>query len=824
MPQLLLELFSEEIPARMQAGAARDLERMAAERLKAAGLTWDALTTYAGPRRLTLVVEGLPAATPDREEELKGPKATAPDQALEGFLRKTGLTRDQLVERDGVLFAVISSRGRASAELIPDMVDQIVRGFPWPKSMRWGTGTLRWVRPLKRILCLFDGAVVPFEVDGIGPASSSEAVGKLKSGDVTEGHRFMGSGRPFAVTDFADYRAKLEADFVLLDAADRRARILQAARKVCADRGLELVEDEGLLDEVAGLAEWPTPILGDMDPAFLDLPPEVIRLSMKVHQKYFAVRRPPSNPAAQASVPPEGGHSPQQSPPSGGSDAAGVEGGLAPHFVVVANVEATDGGTALAAGNARVLSARLNDARFFWDEDLKTGFEVWAKKLAGVTFHAKLGTLAERVDRIAALAREIAPLVGADPDEAETAARLAKADLASAMVGEFPELQGVMGGYYARALASPPSNPTASASVPPEGGHSTPDKSPPSGGRQDAKRPEGGASDAIADAVRDHYKPQGPSDAVPTAPLTVALALADKLDTLVGFFAIDEKPTGSKDPFALRRAALGVIRLVLENGVRLRLDELPAAGWNHLVAQRHSQLWLARIDQPGRISEPNGDLDRLDEDHASYVLLTGTQPPDAYPDQLEIAKQGWVEIMARWVVVRDLLAFFADRLKVLLRDQGKRHDLVDAVFALGDDDLVRIVRRVEALDAFLATDDGANLLAGYKRASNILKAEAKKGPVPTGGVQTGLAGQPEAEVRLALAAGAARTAVDAALETEDFAAAMTALAGLRGPVDAFFTDVMVNSDVAEERDNRLKLLGQVRDVMGRVADFGLIAG
>jgi glycyl-tRNA synthetase beta chain len=743
MPQLLLELFSEEIPARMQAGAARDLERMAAERLKAAGLTWDALTTFAGPRRLTLVVEGLPAATPDREEELKGPKATAPEQALEGFLRKTGLTREQLVERDGVLFAVISSRGRASAELIPDMVDQIVRGFPWPKSMRWGTGTLRWVRPLKRILCLFDGAVVPFEVDGIGPASSSDAVGKLKSGDVTEGHRFMGSSQPFAVTDFADYRAKLEADFVLLDAADRRARILQAARKVCADRGLELVEDEGLLDEVAGLAEWPTPILGDMDPAFLDLPPEVIRLSMKVHQKYFAVRDPARD-------------------------------GLAPHFVVVANVEATDGGTALAAGNARVLSARLNDARFFWDEDLKTGFEVWAKKLAGVTFHAKLGTLAERVDRIAALAREIAPLVGADPDEAETAARLAKADLASAMVGEFPELQGVMGGYYARALASPPSNPTASASVPPEGGHSTPDKSPPPGGRQDAKRPEGGMYDAVADAVRDHYKPQGPSDAVPTAPLTVAVALADKLDTLVGFFAIDEKPTGSKDPFALRRAALGVIRLVLENGVRLPLTQLII-------------VWVEQNSGKAVLSDP------------------------------EVASQA---VNAK----TDLPAFFADRLKVLLRDQGQRHDLVDAVFALGDDDLVRIVRRVEALDTFLATDDGANLLAGFKRASNILKAEAKKGPVPTGGVQTGLAGQPEAEVRLALAAEAARTAVDAALETEDFAAAMTALAGLRGPVDAFFTDVMVNSDVAEERDNRLKLLGQVRDVMGRVADFGLIAG
>lgn len=687
MPQLLLELFSEEIPARMQAAAARDLERMVTERLKAAGLGWEALTTYAGPRRLTLVIEGLPAATPDREEELKGPKASAPEQALEGFLRKTGLTREQLVERDGVLFAVISQKGQSTAALIPAMVDQIVRTFPWPKSMRWGTGTLRWVRPLKRIVALFDGQVVPFEIDGV------------QSGDVTEGHRFLGSGKPFAVKDFADYRHKLEREFVLLDVADRKLRILEAAQKVCSDRGLALVDDDGLLDEVAGLAEWPTPILGDMDPQFLDLPPEVVRLSMKVHQKYFAVRDPARH-------------------------------GLAPHFVVVANVEASDGGKALAAGNSRVLSARLNDARFFWDEDQKVGFDAWLKKLEGVTFHAKLGTMAERVERIAFLAREIAPLVGASPDDAEKAARLAKADLASGMVGEFPELQGVMGGYYARAAGLP---------------------------------------DAVADAVRDHYKPQGPADTVPTAPLTVAVSLADKLDTLVGFFAIDEKPTGSKDPFALRRAALGVIRLVLENGARIGLAE--SAIGAALAAQ-------AKI-------------------------------------QRAVDKQS---------VESEVLAFFADRLTVLLRDQGQRHDLVAAVFALGDDDLVRIVRRVEALAAFLATDDGANLLAGYKRASNILRAEEKKGPLPTGMVQTGLPGQPAEEATLAFATAAAQTAVDAALETEDFAAAMKALAALRAPVDAFFDKVMVNSDVPAERDNRLKLLGQVRAVMGRVADFGQIAG
>ena len=757
MPQLLLEVFSEEIPARMQQGAARDLERMVSDRLKAAGLTWEALTTYAGPRRLTLVIDGLPTATPDREEEVKGPRASAPEQALEGFLRKTGLTRDQLTERDGVLFAVLSSKGRATTDLVAETVDQVVRTFPWPKSMRWGSGTLRWVRPIKRILCLFDGQVVPFEIDGI------------QSDAITEGHRFLGSGELLRVSDFVDYRTQLEKNFVLLDVADRKLRILEQAKAACAARGLALVDDDGLLDEVAGLAEWPTPILGDMDPQFLALPPEVVRLSMKVHQKYFAVRDPSKD-------------------------------GLAPNFLVVANVEATDGGKALAAGNSRVLSARLNDARFFWDEDQKVGFDAWNAKLSGVTFHAKLGTLAERVERIAALAREIAPLVGADPDEAETAARLSKADLLSGMVSEFPELQGIMGGYYAR-LA--------------------------------------GHSDAIADAVRDHYKPQGPADTVPTAPVTVAVALADKLDTLVGFFAIDEKPTGSKDPFALRRAALGVIRLVLESGRKASLKQLVRAWYLVLLevppygcaysifadpleilvganglkfvdlqqGPSTNELQSAFLAYPPRLFETVGTV--------GYSIST---PPNGLRQTLVRQLRTFDEVRG------DLLAFFADRLTVLLRDRGQRHDLVAAVFALGDDDLVRIVRRVEALAAFLATDDGANLLAGYKRASNILRAEEKKGPLPTGMVQTGLPNQPEPETVLAFAVGAARTAVEAALETEDFAAAMTALARLRAPVDRFFEDVLVNSDVPAERDNRLKLLGQVRDVMGQVADFGQIAG
>lgn len=664
MPQLLLELFSEEIPARMQGNAARDLERMARDGLGKAGLISEGLKAFAGPRRLTLVVEGLPVAQPDVHEELKGPKVGAPDQAMDGFLRKTGLTREQLVERDGVYFAHVHKAGRPTAEIIAELVEQIVRGFPWPKSMTWGHGKLRWVRPLKRILCVFNREIVPLNIDGIVAA------------DLSEGHRFMSETRVFRARDFDEYHEALAGHFVVLDVEERKQRILEGARTLCFARGLELVEDEGLLDEVAGLAEWPTPILGDMDPAFLDLPPEVIRTSMRTHQKYFAVRKP-------------------------------GEAGLAPHFLVVANIQAADGGKEIALGNAKVLSSRLSDARFFWSEDVKDGFEPWLDKLNGVTFHAKLGTMAERVERIVALAREIAPLVGADPDKAAEAARLAKADLASQMVGEFPELQGIMGGYYAR---------------------------------------EFGLDAEIADAIRDHYRPQGPGDAVPTAPLSVAVALADKLDTLVGFFGIDEKPTGSKDPYALRRAALGVIRTILENQLRLSLGTLGG----------------------------------------------------------------------------DLLAFFADRLKVALKDQGKRGDLVDAVFALGDDDLVRIVSRVEALTTFLATEDGTNLLQGYKRAANILKAEEKKGPLPTG--EPSRVAEPAEEGALFDALAALDPKLDAALAAEDFTGAMTALAAVRAPVDAFFVGVLVNSDIPAERDNRLRLLQQVQSAMGRVADFSLVTG
>ena len=666
MPQLLIELFSEEIPARMQAQAAKDFERLAREKLAAEGLLPEALTTFAGPRRLTLVAEGLAASQPDRHEEVKGPRTNAPEQALDGFLRKNGLTKDQLIERDGVWFAHLHRKGRATTEIVAEMVDAIVRNFPWPKSMVSGVSRLRWVRPLQRILCVFDGDVVPFEIDG------------HVSGDMSEGHRFMGSRQAFWARNFDEYADGLRDNFVVLDPQERKDRILHDARTLCSARNLELVEDDGLLDEVAGLTEWPVPVMGDMDPAFLELPPEVIRTSMRVHQRFFAVRNPAS-------------------------------GNLAPHFIAVANIAAKDGGKLIASGNARVLTARLSDARFFWNEDLKVRLEDRLEKLKGVTFHAKLGTMFERVERITALAGELAAYTGADRALAEQAAWLSKSDLGSGMVGEFPELQGVMGGYYAA---------------------------------------REGLDGQVVEAIRSHYRPQGPNDAVPEGAVAATVALADKLDTLVSFFAIDEKPTGSRDPYALRRAALGVIRILLHTRTRLPLRALAAD---------------------------------------------------------------------------DLLAFFADRLKVLLRDQGERHDLVDAVFALGDDDLVRIVAKVKALSAFLAAEDGKNLLAGYRRAVNILKAEEKKGPLPAG-APVAMADAPAAEATLVAAVERMEGHLGPALAAEDFAGAMGALAALREPVDAFFDKVLVNSDVSSERENRLRLLAAVRDAMGRVADFSLVTG
>jgi glycyl-tRNA synthetase beta chain len=705
MAELLLELFSEEIPARMQAKAEADLLAALTARLKEAGLGWKAAFAISGPRRLTAVIEGLDARSADVREEKKGPKVGAPQQAIDGFLRGAGLTsidEASIVsdpKKGDSYVAYQTVPGREAVDVIAEAVPAIVRGFSWPKSMRTAGGDLRWVRPLQRIVCVLDGAVVPFEVGGV------------VSANVTEGHRVSGRG-PYTVKGWKHYKKSLEGKgHVILSRPDRRARILEGIADVCGKAGLELVPDEGLLEEVTGLAEWPVVLLGQMDPSFLDLPPEVIKLSMRTHQKYFAVRRP------------------------------GTE-GLAPNFIVVANMTASDGGVKIAEGNARVLSARLSDARFFWEKDKATPLEVMGQKLSTIAFKQELGSLGDKVERVAALSRELAPKVGADPDLAERAARLAKADLVSEMVGEFPELQGVMGRYYARAAG------------------------------EDAR---------VADAIRDHYKPQGPSDAVPSEPAAVAVALADKLDTLVGFWAIDEKPTGSKDPFALRRAALGVVRIVLENQCRLKLRYL-LMDHNEVVVD-----W----------KRPSQTKDELLKAFDHCAML-----------------------------VDDLLSFFADRLKQVLRDQGKRHDLIDAVFALGEDDLVLIVKRVEALGAFLETEDGATLLAGYKRAANILKAEEKKGALPeTLSVDGALVAKgPAVEQALWAALQGTTASLEAPLAEEDFAGAMRVLAGLRGPVDAFFEGVMVNDPDAALRANRLALLAEVRGALHKVADFSKIEG
>jgi glycyl-tRNA synthetase beta chain len=756
MPQLLLELLSEEIPARMQTGAARDLERMMRERLAAEGLLPEALKTFAGSRRLTLVAEGLPVAQADREEELKGPRTNAPEQALDGFLRKSGLAKSDLVERDGVWFATLKRSGRATSEIVAQIVPTIVADFPWPKSMTSGVSRMRWVRPLRRVLCVFDGEVVPFQIEG------------LASGDVTVGHRFMGSGQSFKVKDFEAYAEKLEKHFVVLDPQERKDRILDAARTLCFARGLELVEDQGLLDEVAGLVEWPVPVMGDMDPGFLDLPPEVIRTSMRVHQRFFAVRDPRS-------------------------------GKLAPHFVTVANIAASDGGTTIARGNAKVLSARLSDARFFWTEDRKLRLEDRLETLKGVTFHAKLGTMFDRVERLEMLAGCLAPRTGADMAKAAQAGRLAKADLASGVVGEFPELQGVMGGYYAEAQ---------------------------------------GLSPLVAEAIRDHYRPVGASDEVPDRPVTMAVALAEKLDTLCAFYAIGEKPTGSRDPFALRRAALGVIRILLGSELRVPLRVAVAEWYRSLrcYVDPGRALWVstdkltAHLGARGRAKSREFETYLREFDEA---LLEGPpqvvameQDVDLVFDRLEREPPAG-EVLFSFrpydAVVAEVMAFFGDRLAVWLKDRGRRHDLVSAVFALGDDDLVRVVARVAALEAFLKTDDGVNLLAGYRRAVNILKAEEKKGPLPVGQAIR-MAASPTQEIELIAAVEALESGLDAALVAEDFGAAMSGLARLRGPVDAFFDKVLVNSDVSEERANRLRLLAQVRDAMGQVADFAQVTG
>lgn len=704
MADLLLELFSEEIPARMQGRASADLQKLVMDALAAENIFADGAKAFATPRRLTLAVSGLPLAQEDRKEERKGPRTDAPQKAIEGFLKSAGVTLDQCTvqeDKKGSFYvAVIEKPGRAVEELIAEIVPNVVRNFPWPKSMRWGKGSLRWVRPLHSILCTLDGEIVPFEVVNEPDAS-------IKSGNVTYGHRFMG---PEAITvkTFDDYVEKLERQKVMLDPQARADHILADAQNLAHAQNLELVEDEGLLTEVAGLIEWPTVLIGTIDDEFMSVPQEVLTSTMRANQKYFALRDPKTK-------------------------------ALAPRFIVVSNIEAEDGGTAVVNGNERVLRARFADARFLWEEDKKQSLEDFAKKLTQVTFHAKLGTVAEKADRIAKLAgklvEDLPEASTAEPAEvlniverAKVAGRFCKADLVSGMVFEFPELQGFMGRYYAL---------------------------------------NDGLDAEVADAIAQHYQPQGPSDDVPQGAIAQAVALADKLDTLVGFWAIDEKPTGSKDPFALRRAALGVIRIVLERKISLDLGERLINAATHL----------------------GNNLSLSDEQR------------------------------------QDLISFFTERLKAYLRDQGMRHDIVEAVLSLpGQVDLQLMVKRIEALADFLKTDDGANLAAGYKRAANILRIEEKKDGTPYEGAPDAALFVDAEEKVLGDAISKARALASASIQGEDFVSAMFALATLRGPVDAFFEKVTVNADDKEVRENRLKLLSEIRTALHEVADFSRIEG
>ena len=690
MPELLVELLSEEIPARMQARAAEDLRTLFTNALVEAGLLYEGAQAHATPRRLVLSVEGIPAATSDAREERKGPRVDAPQSAVQGFLKSAGvgLNDCRVVEdKKGKFYvAVILRKGRPASQLIAELLPAVIKSFPWPKSMRWGSSSLRWVRPLQSILCTFDGETVPFELDG------------LRSGNITFGHRFM-APQSFPVRRFEDYAAGLYRARVMLDATERTQTIAAEARSLAFARGLELIEDEALLAEVAGLVEWPVVLMGDFEQSFLALPPEVIATTLKNHQKCFALK-----------------------------DAK--TGALAGKYILVANLLAADGGSEIVAGNNRVIAARLADAQFFWNHDRMAPLESRLGLLDQITFHARLGSQAERVRRIEALAEAIAKLLKADAGKVKLAARLSKADLVTGAVGEFPELQGVMGRYYALAE---------------------------------------GIDAEVADAVRDHYKPQGPSDRIPQSSIAQAVALADKIDTLVGFWLIGEKPTGSKDPYALRRAALGIIRILLERQRRLPLLS---------------------------------------------VMQTGTALYSPKASEAE-----------RSVILQDLLGFFADRLKVYLRERGARHDLIDAVFSVGgEDDLLMIVNRVEALAGFLATEDGRNLLAGVKRATNIIRIEEKRDARAfTGQPNSKLLVQAE-EKALATAIASADAQARRALEAEDFEAAMRALAKLRAPVDAFFDRVTVNADDPSFRENRLKLLGRIREATFAVADFSKIEG
>ena len=694
MSEFLLELLSEEIPARMQARAAEDLKKLVLDGFAAAGLTPDAAEAHVTPRRLALVVTGLPATRPDVTEEKRGPRVGAPEQAVAGFLSSAGLSSlDECEQRDtgkGVFwFANKTVKGGPTADLLPGIIDQAVKNFPWPKSMRWRDGTVSWVRPLQSIIALFDGAQVEGAISFGGDVS-------ISFGNSTVGHRFLSPAR-FAVTGFADYKAKLKAAHVVLDRVERKADILKQCETLAKAAGLQLIADEPLLEEVTGLVEYPHGLVGAIDQQFMDVPPEVLITSMRNNQKYFAL-----------------------------NDASGK---FADRFILMANRPTSDGGKAVVAGNERVLRARLSDARFFWDLDRKARLDSRLPALGKVKFHEKLGTVEAKVERIAKLAVTIAGfLPGADPSLVERAARLSKADLTTGMVGEFPELQGVMGRYYA-----------------------IHDKEPP----------------AVAEAVADHYKPAGQGDSCPTAPTSVAVALADRIDTLTGFFAIDEKPTGSKDPYALRRAALGIIRMVVENRLRLPLRQLFVAA------------------------------------HGLYAV-PGLADADTVADAL--------------------IGFLAERCKVTLREQGVRHDLIDAVFALGgEDDLFRLLNRVEALQGFLGSDDGINLLAGAKRAANILRIEEKKDGAAAASIDGAAIRLPQ-ESALANALASVRSDAGAALKAEDFTGAMASLSSLRAPIDAFFEHVIVNDPDPSLRRNRLALLAGIRATLNQVADFSRIEG
>jgi len=743
MPELLLELFSEEIPARMQAKAAGDLRRMVTDRLVAEGLVYEGAKAFATPRRLALTVHGIPARQSDLKDERRGPRVGGPEAAIQGFLKATGLAslEEAKIQRDpkkgDFYVALIEKPGRATLDVLADMLPVIIRTFPWPKSMRWGErsarpGALQWVRPLHSIAATFgmeneEPDVVKFAVDGI------------ETGQTTYGHRFMAPA-PITVRRFEDYQAKLHAAKVVLEPQGRKDIIQADARQLAFAQGFELVEDEALLDEVAGLVEWPVVAMGSFEKEFLSIPGEVIRATIRNNMKCFVVSDPKT-------------------------------GKLTSKFILTANIEATDGGKAIVAGNERVIRARLSDAKFFYETDLKTRLEDRLPKFENIVFHEKLGTQAERIERIERLAAEIAPLVGADVEKTERAARLAKADLLTEVVGEFPELQGLMGKYYALAQ---------------------------------------GEDASVAAASEEHYKPQGPTDRVPTDPVSVAVALADKIDTLVGFWAIDEKPTGSKDPYALRRAALGVIRIVLDNNLRIRLSGLLVSPVMRVL---HKHVLLT---SPEQHSTMRSQLWQAPASHeAVLAILSKLLDYGVNPNWL-------VEEKLRKPIV-ELLAFFADRLKVQLREQGARHDLVDAVFALeGQDDLLMVVRRVEALGKFLDTDDGKNLLAGTKRAANILRIEEKKdNRTYDGAPNPALYSLPE-EKALAKAIEQVKAEASAAVAKEDFAGAMGAMAKLRPAVDAFFDKVKVNDDDPTVRENRLKLLNEIRAATRAVADFSRI--